>query len=102
MKIEMTFNDDAIIENGYERNDIYTTLKNAFWEFGIPCSSETETLSFCDTGNENDYAHMWILLIDLLKMDWFIACASSCMFFDDDDTEEDVLSQAWKVRQRMA
>jgi hypothetical protein len=101
MKVEMAFNNAAITASGYQKADIYRTIKNAFLKRGLRCSSENELLSFEDTGHEDDYAHMWKVIISLLKSEWFVKCASSCTFIDD-DAEEDVLSQAWKVQQRRA
>ncbi|MEF9983465.1 MAG: hypothetical protein RR710_02875 [Oscillospiraceae bacterium] len=102
MKVEMTFNETAVISSGYQKSDIYTTIKSAFAKRGLLCSSDNDVLSFEDNGNENDYAHMWKVIMSLLKSEWFVNCAASCTFFDDDDSEEDVLSQAWKVQRRMA
>ncbi len=101
MKVEMTFNEAAIIANGYQKSDIYQTIKSAFAKRGLICSSDNEVLSFESSKNENDYAYMWKVIISLLKSDWFVACATSCTFFDDDESEEDVLSQAWKVQRGM-
>jgi hypothetical protein len=102
MKVEMTFNNTAVESNGYDRSDIYYAIKSAFAKRDLPCSSDDEVLTFKDAGNENDFSHIWVLLINLLKADWFVKCASSCVFYDDDDTAEDVLSQAWKVQRSMA
>ena len=94
MKIEFTFDPKAVEQQGYTINDVYNTIKKHF--------SEKEALAFGDNGQENDYAYMWSIILRLLKSEWFVKFASSCTFFDDDDTEEDVLSQAWKVQKRMA
>lgn len=102
MKVEMTFNNAAVTASGYQKQDIYQTIKSAFAKRGLLCSSDNDVLSFEDTGHENDYACMWKVIISLLKSEWFVACAASCIFFDDDENEEDVLSQAWKVQRRMA
>ena len=102
MKVEMTFDNAAVTASGYQKQDIYQTIKSAFAKRGLRCSSDNDVLSFEDTGHENDYACMWKVIISLLKSEWFVACAASCIFFDDDESEEDVLSQAWKVQRRMA
>ena len=101
MKVEMTFNDATIIASGYQKEDIYYTIKSAFTKRGLICSSDNEILSFEDTGNEHDYAHMWNVIMSLLKSEWFISCATSFTFFDDDESEEDILSQAWKVHRNI-
>ncbi len=102
MKVEMTFDDAAIEALGHQRADVARTLQSAFGRRGLRCTSDGEVLTFADAGHEGDYAQMWQVIFALLRSDWFIACAKSCTFFDDDDSEEDVLSQAWKVRRRMA
>ena len=102
MKVEMTFNDVAVRNNGYTLGDIYYTIQSAFAKRGITCSSESEVLTFEGTGSERDFANIGNLLLDLLKADWFIKCASSCVLFDDDDTEEDVLSQSTEIRKMLA
>ena len=102
MKVEMTFNNAAVSSNGYNITDIYQTIKKSFIGSGLKCCSEDDTLSFEDGGRENDYANMWKLILSLLRSPWFIKCASSCVFVDDDDSEEDVLSQAWKAQKQLA
>jgi hypothetical protein len=102
MKIEFTFDPKAIEQQGYAVNDVYSTIKKHFAGKGLPCIADGEVLAFGDNGQENDYAYMWNIILRLLKSEWFVAFASSCTFFDDDDIEEDVLSQAWKVQKRMA
>lgn len=100
MRVEMTFDDAAIQISGFKRIDIYNVIKKQFFARGLICSSEADILTFTDAGNENDFANIWVILLNLLKTDWFENCASSCIFYDEDE-EEDVLSQAWKVKQRL-
>lgn len=100
MRVEMTFNNAAIADHGYRRGDIYYTIKKAFTGKGLVCISEDELLAFEDTGHENDYAYMWNVIKSLMISDWFLSCASSCEFIDDDDTAEDVLSQAHLFKRR--
>ena len=40
---------------------------------------------------------MWDIILSLLRSEWFMACAASCVW-QDEDGEEDVLAQAGKVR----
>lgn len=80
MKVEMTFNNAAVTASGYQKQDIYQTIKSAFAKRGLLCSSDNDVLSFEDTGHENDYACMWKVIISLLKSEWFVACAASCIF----------------------
>jgi hypothetical protein len=102
MRVEMAFNDTIVTNSGYQKSDIYQTIAAAFQKHNLRCVSSDETLSFEDNGQESDYAYMWKIILGLLKSDWFVKCASSCTFYDDDDSKEDVLSQAWKVQKRMA
>lgn len=99
MRTDMTFNEAAIIADGYTRNDIYNAIKKSFNNYNLPCTSDNDTLSFEDTGDENDYAYMIELLVSFLKIDWYIKYATSCYFYDDDNSKENILSQAWKVRE---
>lgn len=57
---------------------------------------EDEILSSQDRGREDDFANMWNIITSLMKSQWFLECTSSCIYYDDDGTIEDVLSQAWK------
>ena len=95
MRVEMTFNDAAITAAGYRKEDIYWTIKKAFTGRGLRCTSENGLLSFEDNGGENDYAQMWNVIKSLMISDWFLTCASSCLYIDDDDEVEDVLAQSY-------
>jgi hypothetical protein len=87
--------------NGIKRQDVYFTLKKNFSERGMKCVSENDVLVFEDMGRENDYGNMWSIIIGLIKSDWFVKCASSCVFTED-DVEEDILSQVPRLRHIMA
>ena len=102
MRVEMTFDDAAIAAHGYTHDSIIGTVKAAFAKHSLPCVSDSNVLVFADAGEEEDYANMWNLIIALLRRDWFVDCAASCVFIDDDDSEEDVLCQAWKARRMLA
>ncbi len=94
MKVEMTFNNDAVLACGYHKEEIYRKIKNEFQKRGLVCASDGEILAFEDTGKEDDYAYMWNVIKNLMISDWFLNCATSCDFTDDDEMIEDVLSQA--------
>lgn len=102
MKVEMTFNEAAMVATGYQKSDIYHTIINAFTKHGLLCTSDDEVLSFRDTGNEDDYAQMWNAIKSLMISDWFLKCATSCIYIDDDNTKEEVLSQAHLFKKRNA
>lgn len=102
MKVEITFNDTAIKDNGIRKTDIYHTIKNAFAKHDLPCLSDGNVLAFGDKCREDDYAYMWNVIKSLMISDWFLKCAASCNFIDDENTEEDVLSQAHLFKKRNA
>lgn len=93
MKVEMTFNDAAVVANGYAKAEIYRIIKNAFMSQNLRCVSDNDVLSFTDNGREHDFAHIWNVIMGLIKSDWYLKCASSCTFIDDDNMAEEVLPQ---------
>lgn len=101
MKVTFKFDEKSVSNNGYDIDDIYTTVKKEFLKRGLSCVSEREELVFKDNGGKHDFSYMWLVISSLMKSKWFIKCASSCMFFDDDGTYEDVLSQASKYNEML-
>ena len=102
MKVEITFDDAAIAAGGYRKADVLRTVRSAFGRRGLSCCREEDPLSFEDTGREDDYASIWNVIKSLMISDWFLGCASSCVFVDDDGAEEDVLAQAYLFKKRSA
>ena len=103
MKVEFTFDKEQIQQYGYTVDTVRQTIQNNFAAKGLPCVSDDEKLSFGGCGSEEDFSNMWGILMALLRTDWFPKLAASCTWYDDDGTQEDVLSQAWKIqRQKMA
>ena len=100
MKVEFTFDSYKITQQGYTVDAVYQTLKKNFAAKGLRCVCEQDTLVFTDNGSENDFSNMWAIIMALLRTEWFSDFASSCTWYDDDGTQEDVLSQAWKVQRR--
>lgn len=99
MKIEFGFDDRLIDKQGYDKLSIQSIIRNTFLKYDLPCISDDEILTFQDRGREDDFANMWNVIASLMKSQWFLECASSCVFYDDDGTVEDVLSQAWKFNE---
>lgn len=103
MKVEFIFDRSKVEQQGYSMPTIYQTIQKNFAAKNQRCTKEQETLAFEDNGGENDFSGMWSIIMALLRTDWFPKLASSCVWYEDDGSEEDVLSQAWKVRgQKMA
>lgn len=101
MEVRMTFNDTAIQAGGYRKEDIYYTIKSAFAQHGIHCTSDGDVLAFEDSGHEDDYANMWNVIKCLMVSGWYLACAASCDFIDDGEIE-DVLAQAYLFNKKSA
>ena len=51
---------------------------------------------YTDKGHGDDFAVMWDIILSLLRSGWFMECAASCVW-QDEDGEEDILSQAGKA-----
>ncbi len=99
MKVTFTFDETVVKQQGHTLDDIYYTIKTLFGKYGLPCVSEDSVLAFEDQGGKNDFAHMWLAIMALLKADWFVQCAATCTWYEDGESPEDVLSQAWKFRE---
>lgn len=97
MQVRFTFDDELMKKSGYERENVYYTIKKHFLQRGLKCISEDENLIFADTGNENDYGNMWSIILALVLSDWFVKCATSCEFEEDGETE-DILIQVPELR----
>lgn len=96
--MEFVFDKDKVEQKGYTLDTIYSTIKKNFAAQGLCCVSDRDTLAFTDSGGVNDFASMWSIIMALLRTPWFVPFSTSCTWYDDDGSEEDVLSQAWKVR----
>lgn len=101
MQIRFTFDDALMQSNGIQRQSVYYTLKKSFSRKGLPCISDDEVLAFEDTGRECDYGNMWSIILGLIKSEWFIRCASSCIFIEDGEAE-DILAQLPELKRIMA
>ncbi len=97
MKVTFTFDKAAVERRGRTLEDVHRTIKSLFAVHGLPCTDDGDTLAFEDKGHGDDFAVMWDIIMALLRADWFLECAASCVW-QDEDGEEDVLAQAGKVR----
>ena len=96
MKVRFSFDKAAVERRGRTLEDVHWTIKSLFAAHDLPCTADGDALSFQDKGHGDDFACMWDIILSLLRSDWFMDCAASCVW-QDEDGEEDVLSQAGKV-----
>lgn len=97
MNVKFSFDKAAVERRGHTLEAVQQTVKNLFAVHDLPCVSDDGVLSFKDKGHGDDFACMWDIILLLLRSDWFMDCAASCVW-EDEDGEEDVLSQVGKVR----
>ena len=97
MNMKFPFDNAAAERRGYTLKTVRQTIKSLFAAHGLPCVSDGDALAFRDKGHGDDFATMWDIILSLLRSDWFMDCAASCVWLDENG-EEDVISQAGKVR----
>ena len=97
MTVNFTFDKAAVERRGHTLENVHRTVKSLFAAHDLPCTADGDALSFKDKGHGDDFACMWDIILSLLRSDWFMDCAASCVW-QDEDGEEDVLAQAGKVR----
>ena len=97
MKIRFSFDKAAVERQGYTLESVHQTVKNLFAVHGLPCISDNSILAFKDKGHGDDFACMWDIILCLLRADWFVNCAVSCVW-QDENGEEDILAQIGKVQ----
>ena len=100
MNVKFSFDKATVERRGFTLEDVYRTIKSLFAACECPCGSEEDVLSFTDKGHNDDFAVMWDIILSLLRADWFVECAASCVW-QDEDGEEDILSQARSVGSRV-
>ena len=97
MNVKFSFDETAVERRGRALEDVHGTIKRLFAVHDLPCVSDGGILAFEDKGHGDDFAIMWDIILSLLRSDWFMDCATACIW-QDEDGEEDILSQARKVR----
>ena len=98
MQVNFTFDKAAVERRGHALEDVHRTVKSLFAAHDLPCIVDGDTLSFQDKGHGDDFACMWDIILSLLRSDWFMDCAASCVWLDE-DSEEDILAQAVRSQQ---
>ena len=97
MNVKISFDTAAVAKRGYTLRDVHQTIKSLFAVHDLLCISDGDVLVFKDKGHGDDFAIMWDIILSLLRADWFIDCAASCVW-QDETGEEDILAPAGKVR----
>lgn len=97
INVKFSFDNAAVERKGYTLEDVRQTIKSLFAAYGLPCVSDGDVLAFKDKDHGDDFATMWDIILSLLRSDWFLDCAASCVW-EDENGVEDVLSQARETR----
>ena len=96
MNLKFSFDTATVERRGFTLEDVHLIVKSLFAAHDFPCVSGGDVLSFTDKGHGDDFAVMWDIILSLLRADWFLDCAASCVW-QDEDSEEDILAQTGKV-----
>ena len=96
MKVKFSFDKTAVERRGLTLEDVHRTVKSLFAAHDLPCIADGDTLVFQGMGHDGDFACMWDIVLSLLRSEWFMECAFSCAW-QDEDGEEDVLAQAKRM-----
>ena len=96
MQVKFSFDNTAVMRQGYTLEAVRRTVKSLFAVQRLPCVSDGDILVFEDKGHGDDFACMWDIILTLLRVDWFMACAAACVW-KDEGSEEDILALAGTV-----
>jgi len=97
MKMEFTFDKEAVAGRGYIMSNVYKTVKEEFNKTGLQCVSDNEILTFAGVGHVDDYSNMLGMMRVFSRSEWFIDIVSSWYFTTDERKGwEDVLGQLRK------
>ena len=97
MEVKFSFDKAAATRRGCTLENVHRIIKSLYAAYDLPCVSDGDTFSFKGKGHGDDVAIMWDIILSLLHPEWFMDCAASCVW-QDEDGEEDVLAQAGKMR----
>ena len=84
MNVRFSFDRAAVERRGHTLEAVYQALKGLFVVHDLPCVSDDGILAFEDKGHGDDFACMWDIILLLLRSDWFMDCAASCVWQDED------------------
>ena len=97
MQVKFSFDKAAVERRGRTLEDVHWAVRSLFAVHDLPCVSDGDILAFKDKGHGDDFACMWDIILSLLRADWFMDCATACIW-QDEGGEEDLLAQAGKAR----
>ena len=83
MKVHISFDKAAVERQGRRLEDVHRTVKTLFAVHDLPCADDSDALVFQDRGHGDDFAIMWDVILSLLRADWFLDCAASCVWQDE-------------------
>ncbi len=98
MRVEIAFRADALEQRGYSLEHARQVVQRTFEQVGLYCTKNYSGLTAHGRG-AGDFACLWRVIMALLRSNWFPDCAVKCLWYDEDGTVEDLLAQAWKVKQ---
>lgn len=84
MNVRFSFDRAAVERRGHTLENVRQALKCLFVVHDLPCVSDDDILAFEDKGHGDDFACMWDIILLLLRSDWFMDCAASCVWQDED------------------
>ena len=80
MRVKLSFDKATVERRGHTLEDVHRTVKDLFFAYDLPCVSEDSALTFTDKGHGDDFAVMWDIILALLRADWFLNRAVSCVW----------------------
>ena len=92
MQVKFSFDNTAVMRQGYTLEAVHRTVKSLFAVHRLPCVSDGDILVFEDKGHGDDFACRWDIILSLLRTNWFMACAAACIW-QDEGNDEDILAQ---------
>lgn len=94
--VKFPFDNASVERRGCMLETVRQMIKNLFAAHGLPCVSGGDALAFRDKGHDDDFTTMWDIILSLLRSNWFLDCAASCIWLDEDG-EGDILAQVGKA-----
>lgn len=88
LRFEIAFDDKKVIrEDKYDLDKMYGFLDEFFARYNLRKIGKG---TYCDNGNENDFAHMWSIFWAFTKVPWFMRNVAKVHWYNN-GVFEDVL-----------